>query len=56
MNNQEIKELLESQKKYFQSGATLSVDFRVDNGVEKSILLIPSELLVSFPPILPFGM
>ncbi|MBQ8856845.1 MAG: aldehyde dehydrogenase [Lachnospiraceae bacterium] len=30
MNSKNIKEIIESQRAYFQSGATLSVDFRID--------------------------
>lgn len=30
MNSKNIKEIIESQRVYFQSGATLSVDFRID--------------------------
>lgn len=30
MNNKNIEEILESQRTYFQSSATLSVNFRID--------------------------
>ena len=30
MTNKEIQDLLESQRKYYRSGATLSVKFRVE--------------------------